>query len=146
MGWYWIVAGIVLIAVEIAAPSYFFLLTLGLVALFTGLLALTGVVQSLGYAVLVFCIVTAVSVWPLAVFAHRQRSAKARRSNADELIGQEAVVLEVQGKDSYLVDLKGEKWSARLEKGVASLGAGQRVSVKGIEGVHLIISKAQEES
>ena len=77
-----------------------------------------------------------------AILKRRCRDVPRTPTNADRLIGETAVVtaaidnLAAKGE----VTVKGQIWSARSEDGEA-IGSGERVTVKKIEGVKLIVSK-----
>ena len=77
-----------------------------------------------------------------AILKRRCRDVPRTPTNADRLIGETAVVtaaidnLAAKGE----VTVKGQIWTARSEDGEA-IGSGERVTVKKIEGVKLIVSK-----
>ncbi|MBI2070215.1 MAG: NfeD family protein [Elusimicrobia bacterium] len=146
MEWYWIAAGIALIVIEVLVPTYFFLLSLGVASLIVGCLIFLGFITAMGPAVWTFCGFSVATLAPLTYYARRNRRQGGRRSNVEELIGKEGIVQERPGDarqpDSYLVMLAGDDWSARLGDAKAQpLAAGDKVRVKGVDGVHLIVEK-----
>jgi membrane protein implicated in regulation of membrane protease activity len=134
--WAWILGGLVLLAVEAAAPGGFFAVFFGLAAI------LVGAVEALGGGVPAWAqwlLFTALSVAGLLVFRRplmaRFTAAAGRR--VDQLEGEAAVVLEeIRPGGVGRAELRGSVWSARTH-GETTLAAGQRCRVEWVEGLTL---------
>ena len=92
--------------------------------------------------VLVFAAVSALMLILTAPLSKRFRQSKKVSTNADRLIGQEGVVLrrvdpiETKGQ----ITVMGQIWSAEGADGT-ELDIGEKVIVKAIEGVHVIVDR-----
>ena len=132
----WLAGGLVLIALELATPSGFFIMFFGVGAILTGLMAAAGLVTSLGPQWLTF---TVASVVCLLLF---RRKIQARiephpRPPVDSLVGQIALPAEDIAPGSVgRVMLRGTTWEARNE-GPSPLAANQRCRVKHVSGLQL---------
>jgi inner membrane protein len=136
--WWWLAGGVALVAVEVAAPTGFFVMFFGAGALLVGALAWLGVVTSLPLQVLAF---TVLSVLSLLLFrAPLQRMTQSPpSSNVDSLIGVPAIVQErlspgVVGR----VEVRGTMWAARNTSAV-TLDPGQRARVSAVDGLTLAV-------
>jgi membrane protein implicated in regulation of membrane protease activity len=136
--WWWLAGGVALVAVEVAAPTGFFVMFFGVGAMVVGALAAAGIVTTLSLQVLAF---TVLSVFSLLLFRGRlQRIAQAPpASNVDSLVGVLAIVQErlspgVVGR----VEVRGAMWSARNTSGV-TLDPGQRARVSAVDGLTLAV-------
>ena len=136
--WWWLAGGVALVAVEVAAPTGFFVTFFGIGAMLVGILAALGVVNTLTMQVLGF---TVLSILSLLMFRGRlQRLAQIPpASNVDSLVGVLAIVQErlspgVVGR----VEVRGAMWSARNTSGV-TLDAGQRARVLAVDGLTLTV-------
>lgn len=91
---------------------------------------------------LVFSIVSALMLILTAPLSKKFRQSKKVSTNADRLIGQEGVVLKnidpIENKGQ--IKVMGQIWSAEGIGG-AEIGIGEKVTVKAIEGVHVIVEK-----
>jgi membrane-bound serine protease (ClpP class) len=134
---------IVLLAVDVRAPTHGFLTVGALISLVIGALiffdtganpgepglnpwALAGAVAALG----------AISVAILSFAIRAQR--RPVTTGVEGLIGQTATVI-VALAPSGRVRLRGENWAARLASGEAPVRAGASVRIRGIEGITLIV-------
>ncbi len=136
--WWWLAGGVALVAVEVAAPTGFFVTFFGIGAMLVGALAWAGVVTSLPLQVLAF---TVLSVLSLLLFRGRlQRLTQSPpASNVDTLVGGLAIVQErlspgVVGR----VEVRGAMWSARNSSGI-TLDPGQRARVAAVDGLTLTV-------
>ena len=136
--WWWLAGGVALVAVEVAAPTGFFVTFFGIGAMLVGILAALGVVSTLTMQVLAF---TVLSILSLLMFRGRlQRLAQIPpASNVDSLVGVLAIVQErllpgVVGR----VEVRGAMWSARNTSGV-TLDPGQRARVAAVDGLTLTV-------
>ncbi len=136
--WWWLAGGVALVAVEVAAPTGFFVTFFGIGAMLVGGLAWAGAVTSLPLQVLAF---TVLSVLSLLLFRGRlQRLTQSPpASNVDTLVGGLAIVQErlspgVVGR----VEVRGAMWSARNSSGI-TLDPGQRARVAAVDGLTLTV-------
>lgn len=141
----WLVALVVLLIIEMA--------TMGLTtiwfaggALIAALLALAEMPVFIQlFAFLVVSLILLFCTRPLAInYFNRDRA----KTNVDELIGKQAVVLteidNLQG--SGKVSLNGMEWSARAVSDTEHIPVGAVVNIRAIRGVKLIVEvKAREE-
>lgn len=141
--WVWVVAGIVLIAVELAAPGYLFFLSLGLAAVAAGLLQMMGLTSGWQETTAVFVVASLASLIPLWKLGRRLREQAFVPSNVDALVGRQGRIIGPLGPAeapiNYLVQVDSEQWSARSAKPGLKLGAGQSVRVVKVDGVTLIV-------
>lgn len=136
--WWWLAGGVALVAVEVAAPTGFFVMFFGVGALMVGALAGAGIVTTLSLQVLAF---TILSVLSLLLFRGRlQRLAQAPpASNVDSLIGVAAIVQERLSPGLVgRVEVRGTMWAARNTSAV-TLDPGQRARVSAVEGLTLAV-------
>lgn len=133
----WLVAALVLGIVEVLTVDLVFIM-LALAALVTALAAALGL--ALVGQILVFVLVSVALLLLVRPWAreHLRRSTPDIRTNAQALVGREAVALtRLSGQDGR-VRLAGETWSARSLDGVA-IGAGTRVRVVSIDGATAVV-------
>lgn len=134
--WMWMALGFVLLVLELATPSGFFIMFFGLGALTAGVLASVGLAESGLARWLIF---TVASVGYLLVF----RSTLQKRFQApppvdvDSLVGVLAVPQETLEPGGVgRVEVRGSMWSAR-NLGAAVLNPGQRCLVVSVDGLLL---------
>jgi membrane protein implicated in regulation of membrane protease activity len=134
--WMWIAVGLVLLVLELATPSGFFIMFFGLGAITVGVLARVGVVQEWWLQWLLF---TVASVVYLLLF---RKSLQGRfqappPAQIDSLVGVLAVPKEsIQPGAVGQVEARGSAWSARNLSAVA-LSTGQRCTVVSVDGLLL---------
>lgn len=131
--WMWLAGGLVLLLVEIATPSGFFVMFFGLGALTVGVFQFVGF---LGSAVTQWFVFTVLSIVYLFLFRGRlQQSINRAPDNIDTLIGELVVPRErILPGQVGRVDLRGALWSARNATG-GLVEAGQRCRVTAVEGL-----------
>ena len=141
--WIWFGAMIVLLAVEAAIP--------GLVSIWFAIGALAALIAALFHAPLWLQLVwfLAVSVLTLVLtrpLARKYVNSRTVATNADMAIGKEAVVTETIDNLSGTgaVRLDGKIWSARLIGEDERAEVNEKVRVKKIEGVKLIVELCEE--
>jgi inner membrane protein len=127
----WLAGGMVLLAIELATPSGFFVMFFGLGALTVGVLLAIGLVNS---AILQWSIFTALSVIYLLLFRGRmQKGVDRPPANIDTLVGELAVPRErILPGQVGRVDLRGSLWTARNEAS-GMLEPGQRCRVTAVD-------------
>lgn len=136
--WLWLAGGLALVVAEIATPSGFFIIFFGLGALTVGTLVRLGVVNSLGFELLWFSVL---SVAYLLAFRGRlqDRIQLPPPPNVDSLVGVLAIVQDrllpgVVGK----VEVRGSMWTARNTSDV-TLDPGARARVAAVDGLTLAV-------
>ncbi len=132
--WLWVLAGLALLAVELATPGGLFALFFGIGALAVAPLAAAGldpVWQWMAFP--------AVSV-ALLLLLRRSLLEQLGRTPAprvDEIVGEEVVLLEdIPAGGEGKAELRGVPWAARVASGIP-LRAGQRCRVERIDGLTL---------
>ncbi|MGO5052871.1 NfeD family protein [Lachnospiraceae bacterium LCP25S3_G4] len=141
---YWLVLFIILLVIEI--------FTMGLTTIwFAGGALCSFIAALLGFGVpvqiavfLIISILLLVITRPIVMKYFNQEREK---TNAESLIGQNAIVLEdvedIQGVGRVIVN--GQEWSAKLDEINEKLKKDDVVSIIGIQGVKLIVTKKESE-
>lgn len=138
----WLILFVILLVVEI--------LTMGLTTIwFAGGAVVAYILAFIGFGlpvqIIVFLLVSIallVITRPIAMkFFNQER----QKTNAESLIGQKAVVLEridtLHGMGR--AEVNGMEWSAKTENQEGVIEAGEVVVIEGIQGVKLIVKKAE---
>jgi membrane protein implicated in regulation of membrane protease activity len=133
----WLAGGLVLLLIELATPSGFFVMFFGLGAITVGVLQGIGI---LGSAAAQWFIFTALSIIYLLVFRGRlQRGVDSPAANIDTLIGELAVPRErILPGHVGRVDLRGTLWNARNDA-ASSIETGQRCRVTAVDGLTIYV-------
>lgn len=134
----WLVAGILLAAVEVATGDFFLLMLAG------GALSAAGVSVFLGEAYVLQAVVFAlVSVGLVAgarpALLRKVRSGELVATGSDALVGQEATVVAEVADHTGQVKLAGEVWSARAYDPTQTLEVGRTVQVMEIDGATAVV-------
>jgi membrane protein implicated in regulation of membrane protease activity len=129
----WIMAGLVLLVVEILAPGAF-MMWLGLAACGTGLVVLASGI-GFGLQVVTVGVLAAISLRIGLRLRHRPT-----RLNTQEagLAGRSATALLFQGREGR-VRLGDSDWAARVPPDVPEPASGARLRVEGVDGTVLIV-------
>jgi membrane protein implicated in regulation of membrane protease activity len=134
--WMWIAGGLVLLVLELATPSGFFIMFFGLGAVTVGVLARVGLVQEWWLQWLLF---TVVSVVYLLLFRNKLQSRfqAPPPAQVDSLVGVLAVPkASIEPGAVGPVEVRGSAWSARNLAAVA-ISTGQRCTVVSVDGLLL---------
>ena len=135
--WIWVLAGFVLLAIEIASAGGFYILFFGVGALTVGLLAALGVTETIWLQGVIF---TAVSVVSLLTFRRpimKQMEANVPAGEIDSLVGASAIVHNEIGPGGLgKVELRGTTWNAR-NAGETTIGRDQPCRVERVDGLTL---------
>jgi membrane protein implicated in regulation of membrane protease activity len=135
--WMWLAGGLVLLVIELATPSGFFVMFFGLGAITVGVLQGMGLLTT---AVPQWFLFTALSVIYLLLFRGRmQKGIDRPPANIDTLVGELAVPREriLPGMVGR-VDLRGALWSARNDA-AALIEPGQRCRVTAVDGLTIYV-------
>jgi membrane protein implicated in regulation of membrane protease activity len=137
--WHWLVLGMILVALELAASGGFYVIFFGIAALAIGALHALDLAGPLWMQALLFSVI---SVGSLAFFRARLlRWMKLDRpaDDVDSLVGDLAVPLEVIAPGEVgRAELRGTVWSARND-GASPLARGQRCIVTRVDRLTIFI-------
>lgn len=135
---FWLIALVVFALIEAATPTA--LVTIWFAAGSLVSLILSFFLQSFWVQLAVFLVVSCLCFALVRPLARKYFTPKTSPTNADALIGQEAVVTQIIDNlsASGQVQLRGRIWTARGETD-APIEIGQKVTVLRIEGVKLIV-------
>ena len=137
--WIWVVAGFLLLALELASPGGFYVFFFGCGALAVGLLAALGWAEPLALQGVLFgglSVAALVFFRPLIV---RRLHAGAGDAPVDSLVGERAMARgEIAGGGFGKAELRGTTWNAR-NVGEAPLGPDQACRVERVDGLTLWI-------
>jgi membrane protein implicated in regulation of membrane protease activity len=141
---YWVIAGIVLLILEIFTPA-FLLASFGIAALCAALAAYLGAATEI--QILVFAIASLVfffGVRPL-YFKLFKRFDSPRRTGVEALIGQSGLVIEtIDGAaGTGRVKIGGEDWRA-IHENESTVSAGTQVIVTRVEGASVYVQNADK--
>ena len=133
----WLAGGLVLLLIELATPSGFFVMFFGLGALTVGVLERLGAFQAAWFQWLVF---TLTSVVYLLLFrGPLQKKFDTPAANVDTLVNELAIPRErIPPGAVGRVDLRGALWNARNESS-AIVETGQRCKVTRVDGLMVFI-------
>lgn len=133
----WLAAGLVLLVIELATPSGFFVMFFGLGALTVGILDQFGFA---GPAWMEWLLFTVISLVYLLVFRGRlQRRLSPGADTVDRLVGEIAFPKERIAPGAVgRVELRGTLWNARNES-ASPAEPGQRSRVIGVDGLQVSI-------
>ena len=138
--WMWILAGLVLIGVEVAVPGGIILLFFGAAAVVVGILMAVGVVEAVWMQWLLFSILSVVSLVTLrGPILRRIRTAGRRGEAIDSLVGQEITALgDLSPGAEGKVELRGTSWSAK-NVGEDAIARGKKCRVERVKGLMLFV-------
>lgn len=139
---FWLILFVILLIIEI--------LTMGLTTIWFAGGALVAFLLAyvdfgLPVQIIVFLLVSIILLIltrPIAIkFFNKER----QKTNAESLIGQKAVVLEMIDTihGTGRVEVNGMEWSAKVDEASYLIDAGEIVVIEGIQGVKLIVRKAE---
>ena len=137
--WHWIVLGLLLVALEMAAAGGFYVIFFGIAALTIGVLHFLGIAGPLWFQVLLF---SAISIGSLLFFRRpllRWMNLDGPGVDVDSLVGQTAIALEdmVPGAVGR-AELRGTTWSAR-NRATTPLHKGQRCTVVAVDRLMIFL-------
>lgn len=141
--WHWLLLGVVLIALEMAASGGFYIIFFGIAAVVVSLLSLAELAGPLWFQLFLF---SALSVASLVFFRNpimRQLNLVGGAADLDTLAGESCTVLEpMPPGGNGRVEARGTSWSAR-NIGTTPLTSGARCVVAQSERLTLLV-KAEE--
>ncbi len=137
--WHWLVLGLVLIALEMAAAGGFYIIFFGIAALVIGGLAFLGLVGSLSLQVLMFSVL---SVAALLLFRRplmRWMNIDGRGGDVDSLAGELAIPRDdIPPAGVGRAELRGTMWTARNHSPLM-IARGQRCVVVSVDRLTISI-------
>ena len=135
--WHWVVLGLILVAVELAASGGLHIIFFGVAALLVGGLSLLGIAGPVWMQVLLFTIFSSLS---LALFRRPlQRMLQGEGAEVDSLVGDIAVPLDdILPGAVGRAELRGSVWSARNRANVP-LTRGQRCTVVAVDRLTIFL-------
>ncbi len=135
----WFITFIVLLFIEIV--------TVNLVSIWFAIGAVAAMItasftDSLLIQIIVFTVVSAIVLLLTKPIVKKLRKTEIEATNSDRVVGKEAIVTKKITKDSYgEVKVLGKYWTACSNK---TLKEEEKVIVKGIDGVKLIVEKEED--
>jgi inner membrane protein len=137
--WHWIVLGLILVALELAASGGFYVIFFGVAALSIGSLRLLDVAGPLWMQILLFSVI---SIGALLFFRRpmmRWLNLDAAGGDVDSLVGETAVALqEMQPGAIGKAELRGTVWTAR-NHAATPLTVGQRCTVVSVDRLTIFL-------
>ena len=134
-GLIWILAGLVLLAAELALPGAF-LLWVGLASIGAGLALL--LVPGFEVAVVVFLAVLGGGIWLALRLRHRPRGRSQLNRPESGLVGRSGTLLPLEGP-GLRVRIGDSDWPARLPRDLRVPEGPVRVRVEGVDGTTLVV-------
>lgn len=140
---YWLAIFVILLIIEIVTMGLMTIWFAGgaLAAMAAGLIGFETGIQILVF--LVVSVLLLVLTRPIAVKYFNQERQK---TNAESLIGQQALVLEDIDtlQAAGLVEVRGQEWSAKTDEPNGKIAKNKVVVIEGIQGVKLIVREKEE--
>jgi membrane protein implicated in regulation of membrane protease activity len=137
--WYWLVLGLVLIALEMASSGGFYIIFFGVAAIVVALLSSTGLADPSWIQWLLFSVLSVISLVLFRNPLMRTLNLGAGAADIDTLAGETGTALEDMGAGANgRVELRGTTWSAR-NTGSTLLARGHRCVVVRIERLTLLV-------
>ena len=140
---YWLAIFVILLIIEIVTMCLTTIWFAGgaLAAMAAGLIGFGTGIQILVF--LVVSVLLLVLTRPIAVKYFNQERQK---TNAESLIGQQALVLEDIDtlQAAGLVEVRGQEWSAKTDEPNGKIAKNKVVVIEGIQGVKLIVREKEE--
>jgi membrane protein implicated in regulation of membrane protease activity len=141
--WYWLVLGLVLIALEMASSGGFYIIFFGVAAVVVALLAATGIAAASWVQWLLFSVLSVASLLFFRNPLIRKLNLGAGAADIDTLAGETGTALEdMNAGANGRVELRGTTWSAR-NTGTTPLARGHRCVVVRTERLTLLV-KSEE--
>ena len=137
--WHWLVLGLVLIALELAAAGGFYVIFFGIAALIIGTLTLLGLAGPLSMQLLLFSVLSVAALLFFRRPLMRWMNIDSAASEVDTLVGELAIPLDDMLPGSVgRAELRGTAWTARNHASVM-IARGQRCTVVSVDRLTISI-------
>jgi membrane protein implicated in regulation of membrane protease activity len=141
--WHWLLLGLVLTALELAAAGGFYIIFFGIAAIIVSILVLLEIAGPLWFQLLLFSLLAIASLLFFRNPIMRRLNLSAGADNLDTLATETGSVIDAMPPGANgRVELRGTSWSAR-NIGTTSLSTGARCIVVREERLTLLV-KAEE--
>ena len=139
--WHWLVLGLILIGLEMAASGGFYVIFFGVAALVIGGLHLMDAAGPLWLQLLLFSLLSVVSLLVFRSPLMRWLQLDAPGREVDSLVGETAIPLEdIAPGGVGRAELRGSVWTAR-NSGEAVLTRGQRCTVVRVDRLTVVLER-----
>jgi len=139
MWWLWVLAGLALLAVELAMPGGFFALFFGLSAIVVGAIVGAGMANAPWLQWTLFSVLSVLALATLRGPLRGRLNLKTPGHAVDSLVGQAVIALDdLAAGGMGKVELRGSPWSARNHS-AAAVGRGRRCIIDEVDGLTLVI-------
>lgn len=146
MWWHWLLLGLILIALEMAASGGFYIVFFGVAALVIALLLLVGLGGPVWFQLLLFSILSVASLLFFRNPLMRLLNLTGGAADLNTLSGEHGTVLEAMAPGAPgRVEVRGTTWSA-LNVGSTSLRHGARCDVVRSERLTLLVKGEEAHS
>jgi inner membrane protein len=146
MWWHWLLLGLVLVALEMAASGGFYIIFFGIAALIVAALALAGLGGPVWLQLLLFSVFSVASLLFFRNPIMRRLNLTGGAADLDTLSGERGTVLEAMEPGAPgRVEVRGTTWSAR-NVGTTSLLHGARCGVVRSERLTLLVKSEEAHS
>lgn len=137
--WHWLVLGLLLIALEMAASGGFYIIFFGIAAVIISLVVALGAETPVWVELLLFSVLSIGSLQFFRSPLMRWMNIDGKGVDVDSLVGETATVQQdIAPHEIGRVELRGSSWSAR-NSGATLLPAGRRCTVIRVERLMLIV-------
>ncbi len=137
--WHWLVLGLILVALEVAASGGFYVIFFGMAALAIGGLHLADIAGPVWFQFLLFSVLSVASLLLFRRPFLRWMKLDTPGSDVDSLIGETAVPLDDIVPDAVgRAELRGTVWSAR-NAGTVAIVRGERCRVVRVDHLMIIL-------
>jgi hypothetical protein len=137
--WVWTLIGLVLLIVEVFAPTGFYIMFFGIGGILVGALVAVGWVATPWVEWLLFSVLSLVTLAVLRRPIAERLTPKRDRGRVDSFVGEIAVALaDLPAGGIGKVELRGSVWSARNLAAVP-VGRGERCRVERVEGLTIFL-------
>src|SRR5262245_32717092 len=137
--WHWIVVGLILVALEMAASGGFYVIFFGIAAIAIGALNVLNIAGPLWFQILLFSVISVASMLFFRRPLLRWMNLDGPGQDVDSLVGQTAIPLEDIAPGAVgRAELRGTTWTAR-NRAPESLHKGQRCTVIGVDRLMIFL-------
>jgi len=137
--WHWLVLGLLLIGLEMAASGGFYIIFFGIAAIVISLLAALGAGAPIWVQLLLFSVLSIGSLQFFRSPLMRWLNIEGQGGDVDSLVGETGVAQQdILPDEIGRVELRGTSWSAR-NSGTTILTTGRRCTVVRVDRLMLIV-------